>query len=84
MVTVFELSLTHSVPESVDPGLQLTQVISELRQVRQFPAQAPTAPEKLLVMLTIRKDPLAALVQMCGEVQVAHPAMHAAHVPRSL
>jgi hypothetical protein len=35
-------------------------------------------------MLTIRKDPLAALVQMCGEVQVAHPAMHAAHVPRLL
>jgi hypothetical protein len=29
MVTVFELSLMHSVPESLDPTLQLTQVISE-------------------------------------------------------
>ena len=45
MVMPFELSLMHSVPDSLDPGLHVTQVISELMQVRQFPAQVPTAPE---------------------------------------
>jgi hypothetical protein len=38
------LLLTHSVPESVEPALQVTQVISERTQVAQFPAQGRTCP----------------------------------------